>query len=163
MDNERKFRLFYPTGILPPAFRGRSTFVVSVGQTSLYEFAVDDASNGLSVGLVGGIPQGATLKESQGSYQFLWNLSSIPSSSINDYSLKFYAINSINQTTYHTVYVMICNCKNGGNCTFNALQGNYTHSIILSCLCSRGILYKCGHMPSVPFLHAQYSIQWSVL
>lgn len=125
--------------ILPLTFRGSSVLVVNIGQTSVYEFdVVDDASNSSSVGLVGGVPQGATLTGSQGHYRFTWNLSSIAISSLHDYSLKFYAINSFNQTTYYTVGVMICNCKNGGNCRFNELQGNSTQTIILNCNCSRG-------------------------
>ena len=123
--------------ISSPIFRGDTTFVVNIGQVSVYQFSVEDASSSSMVGVVGGIPSGATLTRYQETYRFSWILNS-PSQNI---SLIFYATDLKNKliTTQYAVQVQLCNCQNGRVCTSNGLVGsNITTAVILNCTCPRG-------------------------
>lgn len=103
---------------------------------SVYQFSVEDVSNSSLVGVVGGIPTGATLTRNQGSYQFSWILNS----SFQNISLHFYANNLMNDTTQYAVQVQLCNCQNGGECISNGLVGSYVNTaVILNCTCPMGM------------------------
>ena len=128
--------LVWSSEILPPIFRGDTTFVVNIGEVSVYQFSVEDESSSSIVGVVGGIPSGANLTRHQETYQFSWILNS----SFQNISLQFYASNLINDTTQYAVQVQLCNCQNRGKCTSNGLlRSNINTAVILNCTCSRGI------------------------
>lgn len=103
---------------------------------SVYQFSVEDLSNSSSVGVVGGIPTGATLTRNQESYQFSWILNTL----FQNISLQFYANNLMNDTTQYAVQVQLCNCQNGGKCISNGLVDSIVYTaVILNCTCPIGI------------------------
>ena len=118
----------------PPSISGESTFVITVGQASIYRFNVQDVYNNASVGVVGGIPQGATLSGAHGNYTLTWILS-VP----QNVSLTIYAIDSFNSTTWYSVHIALCGCQNGGKCTSDGLVVNDSNTVIMSCDCTRGV------------------------
>ena len=120
--------------IASPVIRGDSTFMITVGQSSVYRFNVQDIYNNATVGVVGGIPKGATLTGSQGSYIITWILSAA-----QNISLTLYAVDSFNSTSWYLVHIVICGCQNGGNCTSNGLVGNDKNTVIMNCECARGM------------------------
>ena len=136
MELNKIFIFIMSSESFPPIIRGETTFVVTVGQMSVYQFSVEHASTGSIVGVVGGIPSGATLMRYQESYQFsfLWN------TSFQNFSLQFYVNNAMNETTLHIVQIQLCNCQNGGKCISNGLVGSDINTtVILNCKCNRGI------------------------
>ena len=124
----------------PPVFTANSTFVVTVGRPSVYYFTVD-ASN-VTVGVVGGVPIGATLMGVHGMYTFTWTLEG----PLN-LSLTFSAMDSYNVTSLLSVRVEVCACQNGGNCTLDGLVGvALGQSVVMNCVCSKG-----GWFPFIPY------------
>ena len=127
-------RYIFLSGSAPPTIIGESTYTITVGHASVYRFSVLDVYNNASVGVVGGIPQGATLTGSHGNYTLTWILSA----ALN-ISLTLYAVDSFNSTSWYPVHIVICGCQNGGNCTSNGLVGNDSNTVIMNCVCSKGI------------------------
>ena len=112
--------------------KGNSTFKVTVGQTSLYQFTVDD-TDVFKVGVVGGIPTGGSLAGSQRTFTFNLTLPSV-----QNVSLTFFAVDSLNATSLLSVQVQVCGCQNGGNCTMSGLLGTDGPGLILNCECNKG-------------------------
>ena len=117
----------------PPAIRGNASYMVIIGQPSYYYFVVED-TNDVTVGVVGGVPPGATLVSTHGQHTFTWTLGWV-----QNVSLVFFAIDSSNLTSFLSVQVELCACQNGGNCTLDGLVGVASgQSVIMNCVCGRG-------------------------
>ena len=110
---------------------------MKVGEPSAYQFSVIDDRDSYDVGVVGGIPSGSNLTNDQGIYIFTWILQQI-----QNISLTFYAVDSLNATAQLSIPVLICACQNGGNCTLNGLIDVGIKSVVMMCECSKGVYYK---------------------
>ena len=131
MIYKRQYLFLLPDNF-PPLMNGNSTFKVTIGQTSLYQFTVDD-TDVFKVGVVGGIPTGGSLAGSQRAFTFTLTLTHV-----QNVSLTFFAVDSLNATSLLSVQVQVCGCQNGGNCTLRGLIGTDGSSLILNCECNKG-------------------------
>ena len=102
---------------------------------SSYDFMVSDELDTLSidVNVVGGLPQGSTLKKTQeGHYVFNWILLDP-----TNQSLAFEAIGEKGAVSILVPRVEICGCMNGGWCLLpNLILPSST--IIMDCNCPEG-------------------------
>ena len=118
----------------PPKITGSNTFKVTVGQVSIYNFTIEDMDDNITVGVVGGIPYDATLVGSKRSYTFSWTISKL-----DNMSLTFFAMDSLNAAAILSVQLQICACSNGGNCTLIGLSNRDAQTIVMKCDCSKGL------------------------
>ena len=119
-------------------FGSRISFIVKVGEPSIYQFSVTaDDGDTYVVGIVGGIPFGSNLTNNQGNYTFTWILQQV-----QNVSLIFYATDSLNATFQLSIPVLICACQNGGNCTLEGPIDTYDKSVVMACNCSKGMYFE---------------------
>ena len=118
----------------PPVINGSNSYKVTLEQQSIYNFTVVDTDDNITVGVVEGIPYNATLAGSNGMYTFNWTISNLTNA-----SLTFFAMDSLNATSVLSVQVQICACTNGGNCTLNGLLNDDDQSVVMKCVCPKGL------------------------
>ena len=130
---------------IPPNIWGiGNSIVVNVGEPFVYQFYVMDDEDTYTVGVVGGIPADANITYDRENYSFAWILHQV-----QNVSLTFYISDSLNVTTQLSVQVIICACKNGGNCTLDGLNDTIdAQSLIMNCECSKGIKIKADTLHS---------------
>ena len=103
----------------------------------MYQFSVIDNDDTYTVEVLGGIPAGSNLTYDKGVYIFTWTLRQV-----QNVSLTFYAVDSLNASAQLAIPVLICACQNGGNCTLNeSLDANVT-SVVMTCECLKGAYYS---------------------
>ena len=117
---------------------------MKVGKPSVYQFSVIDDGDTYTVGVVGGTPAGSNLTYDQGIYSFTWILQQV-----QNVSLTFYAVDSLNATSQLTITVLICACQNGGNCTLNGSIDANARSVVMTCKCSKGMYIDFDKLQSV--------------
>ena len=83
--------------------------------------------------MVGGIPYDAKLIGLKGAYTF-----NLTTSKMENISLTFFAVDSLNATSILSVQLQICACRNGGNCTLIGLSNRDAQSIVMKCDCPKG-------------------------
>ena len=107
--------------------------MVKVNRTSVHTFSVTDDDN-FTVGVVNGMPLGASLSAYKGNYNFTWT-----SKNIENISLTFYATDSLNASSLLNVQIQQCACRNGGNCTLLGAVVSDQNSLIMNCDCIQGM------------------------
>ena len=111
------------------------TFTVMVGQKNVFNFTVADIDSNITVGLVGGLPTGASLVIS-GMSQYSVNYG--PTVVTNNETLTIIATDPHGASSTFTPTLHICACANGGSCTLEGLPTSDAKAIIMNCACSQG-------------------------
>ena len=106
--------------------------MVKVNYTSVHKFTVTD-DDSFTVGVVNGVPPGASLSGYQGHYNFTWT-----SNHIENISLTLYATDSLNASSLLSVQVQQCACQNSGSCTLNGAATSDQNSVVMNCDCTQG-------------------------
>ena len=116
----------------PPRINGSAVFVVTIGQSSAYEFTAND-SDEFTLSALGNLP--GTLEQGMdGMYLYTVNLSSTTNSSVS-----FSATDSLNASSLLNPQVYICACENG-NCTLEGVWNRDADPLIMNCICPEGML-----------------------
>ena len=113
---------------------GDEIFSVTLGQESVYTFTVVDQGD-FTVGVVEGLPQGATLEDNGGGeYTFRWTL--VNTTIINP--LGFQAIDGEGAASLLSPQLDMCLCANGGECTLDGVLNTALPVVIMNCYCPGG-------------------------
>ena len=122
-------------GNFPPNITGKDSFTVMVGQNNVFNFTVEDTDSNITVGLVGGLPTGATLVSNGGGQ---YSVHYRPTVATNNETLTIIATDPHSASSTITLTLYLCACANGGNCTLEGLPSSDAKTIIMNCACSQG-------------------------
>ena len=111
------------------------TFTVMVGQNNVFNFTVEDTDSNITVGLVGGLPTGASLVNIGGNQ---YSVHYRPTVVTNNETLTIVATDPHGASSIITPTLYICACANGGNCTLEGLPSSDAKAIVMNCACSQG-------------------------
>ena len=116
---------------------GPSSFLLNAGELSIYTFnASDDSEEQVQVNIVGGLPANATfLQVDSTTYTFTWRLTD-PNHVSN---LTFYASDSSGAVSVLSPEIVVCACRNGGNCTTEGVLSAQNNVMIMNCICPSGM------------------------
>ena len=137
--------------------------MVTVGSTSQYAFHVSDDNN-FNVTVGSTLPQKGRLVQEGDTFTFTWNVTSINEANI---TLTFIATDNLGATSFLRPQLLICPCKNSGNCTTEGLSGAADNPLVMNCLCDPG-LCKAQHVHSILMFryccsHHVLSMEWAFL
>ena len=136
--------------------------MVTVGSTAQYIFNVSDDNN-FNVTVGSTLPQIGHLVQEGDTFTFTWNVTSINEANM---TLMFIATDNLGATSFLRPQLLICPCKNSGNCTTEGLSGAADNPLVMNCLCSPG-LCKAQHVQvhSIHYYcsHHVSSMEWAFL
>ena len=114
--------------------QGANRFRVNIGEESLYVFNVTDEDENITVSVLGDLPMNSFLEQDDPStYIFHWNLMQIENTTVT-----FFAIDTVNATSTLAPVVEMCACMNGGNCTLDGIIDPDTTPVVMNCDCPGG-------------------------
>ena len=123
---------------MPPILEGSTTFMITVGQPSVYTFTVTDDSDDVMPMIEMGLPPNAELVNDGNTYTLTWLLMS---SDLTDFNrtIRITARDSLNASSLLVPQIQICACNSeGGNCTLEGLIDIIANPLILNCECGLG-------------------------
>ena len=106
-----------------------------VGQNNVYNFTVEDTDSNITVGLVGGLPTGASLVNNGGSQH---SVHYSPTVATDNETLTIIATDPHSASSTITPTLYLCACANGGSCTLEGLPSSDAKTVIMNCACSQG-------------------------
>lgn len=125
---------------MPPRLEGDDTFMITVGQPSVYTFTVTDENDNVMPMIEGGLPPNADLANDGSMYTLTWLLMSSDLIDFNQ-TIRITARDSLNASSLLVPQLQICACNSvGGNCTLEGLIDIVANPLILNCECSLGKL-----------------------
>ena len=119
----------------PPNITGKDSFTVMVGQNNVFNFTVEDIDSNITVGLVRGLPTGASIVSNGGSQ---YSVHYRPTVVTNNETLTIIATDPHSASSTITPRLYLCACANGGSCTLEGLPSSDAKAVIMNCDCSQG-------------------------
>ena len=130
--------IVYYAANLPPRLEGADTFMITIGQPSVYTFTVMDDGDDVMPMIEMGLPPNAELANNSNTYTLTWLLMS---SDLIDFNrtIRITVRDSLNASSLLVPQIQICACDSeGGNCTLNGLIDIIANPLILNCECGPG-------------------------
>ena len=119
----------------PPNITAKNSFTVMVGQNNVFNFRVEDIDSNITVGLVRGLPTGASIVSNGGSQ---YSVHYRPTVVTNNETLTIIATDPHSASSTITPRLYLCACANGGSCNLEGLPSSDAKTVIMNCACSQG-------------------------
>ena len=120
----------------PPTLNGSAVFMVTIGQSSTYQFVAND-SDTFNLTVLGDLG-GALEQGMDGMHSYTLKLSAITNSTVS-----FAAKDTLNASSLLNPQVYVCACENG-NCTLEGVLNRNDDPLIMNCICPEGTLVSHG-------------------
>ena len=111
--------------------------MITLESTSHYVFNVTDNSY-FNVTLGEYFPENSSLTHDGDTFTFTWNLTTFDEDH-NNMTLTFIAMDDQGAIAFLQPQLLICPCKNSGNCTTGGLLSITDNPLLMNCLCNPGI------------------------
>ena len=145
--------LIIPLANFPPNITGPGTFEIFLGRESVYNFTVSDEGDTFTLTVDVSAPdESLVVDEGNGMYSFHWSVKDIA-----NLSLTIIGTDSAGVSSQLIPQLLVCGCRNGGECTLNGVLDLIAPVVVLACICPEGTMYIDYFYYTLPSF---FSLSW---